>query len=192
MKRLIATGVASGALLFAVAAGPVVAYPPVPVPDNGGTSTGGTTITEGDSIEVIFGNRVPFQPGTTVTITSTCVAPDGTVFQGPSTTVTANAQGLAIANLSFTRAGVCTITATGLGQDGQTITSSITLTVLAKGGGGGGGEVPKPVQPGTGTGGLAVTGASNNTLMIAAIGGGLLLAGVGAVAVARRRESPNV
>ncbi len=43
---------------------------------------------------------------------------------------------------------------------------------------------------GTTGGGLAQTGG-NNTLTIAAVGAGLLLAGVGAVVVARRREGSN-
>ena len=187
MKRLIATGAATGFLALTLAATPALAtYPP----DPGGNSNQNTnTVPEGGNVDFTFGGQTPFLPGATVTITSTCVAPDGTVFQGPSTTATADAKGLVNVSLTFTRPGVCTVTATGPGKvPGGIVTATAKVTVTAKGGGGGTGGGG---TSGGGGGALATTGANNNTLTIAAIGGGLLLAGVGAVAVARRREQGN-
>lgn len=197
MKRLLATGAAAGFLTVALAAAPALAaYPP----DPGGNSTQSTgSVRAGGAVDFTFGTQVPFLPGATVTITSSCVAPDGTVFAGPSTTTTANAQGLAAVSLTFSQPGVCTVTATGAGNvPGGIVTATSKVTITAQGGGGGGGG-DKPAGGGTAGGGgtttgggaLATTGANNNTLTIAAVGGGLLLAGVGAVAVARRREQSN-
>ena len=188
MKRLLATGAATGFLALTLAAAPALAtYPPNP----GGNSNQNTnTIPSGGGVDFTFGTQVPFLPGATVTITSTCVAPDGTVFAGPSTTATAGANGLVNVSLTFTRPGVCTVTATGPGNvPGGIVTATARVVVTASGGGTGGGGTSGGGT--TGGGALATTGANNNTLTIAAVGGGLLLAGVGAVAVARRREQGN-
>lgn len=192
MKRMIAAGAATGFLALTLAAAPALAtYPPDP---GGNSSQGSTTVPSGGSVPFTFGTTTPFLPGSTVTITSVCVAPDGTTFAGPSTTATANGSGLVNVSLTFTQPGVCTVTATGPGNvPGGIVTATAKITVTAKGGGGGGGGTSGGGTTGgtTGGGALATTGASNNTLTIAAVGGGLLLAGVGAVAVARRREHSN-
>ncbi len=182
MKRSIAIGTAAGAALVLGLAAPALAvYPPDP---GSNSSSSGTTTPGGGSISFEFGTLVPFTPGTTVTVTSQCTAPNGTVFNGPSTTTTANGAGKANVSLVFTQPGVCVVTATGAGNvPGGIVTATSTITVTGSGGGGGGGGGGTP----SGGGALPKTGA-DNTLIIAAVGGGLLLAGVGAVVVARRRE----
>lgn len=185
MKRMIVASAATGFLALTLAAAPALAvYPPNP---GGNSSQSSTTVPSGGGVDFTFGTSTPFTPGATVTITSLCTAPDGSTFAGPSTTATADANGKVNVRLTFTQPGTCVVTATGKGAvPGGIVTATATVTITGKGGGGGTG--------GGGTAGgdaLATTGASNNTLTIAAVGGGLLLAGVGAVAVARRREHSN-
>ncbi len=174
-NRLIAATVA-GAALTAVAAAPALAYPPV---NPGGVVNGPTTVPAGSSVSFTFGTTTPFLPGSTVDVSSICTIGNST-FLGPHTVTTANAQGLANVSLTFTNPGTCVVTATGVGANGQPLSGSVTVTITSGGGGGGGG--------GKDGGSLPSTGSNGNTATIAAIGGGLLLAGAGAVFVARRRE----
>ncbi|MCB0916204.1 MAG: LPXTG cell wall anchor domain-containing protein [Actinobacteria bacterium] len=118
---------------------------------------------------------------------------------GPSTTSTADSSGIATVTFSFSTPGSYEVVCSGTGANGP-LSSSIPVTIT-----GGGKPTPHPTKSGGGgasgggsqaggssssSGGLAQTGG-NNTLTIAAVGAGLLLAGVGAVVVARRRESGN-
>lgn len=190
MRKALAIGTAAGAaLLLAGATQAMAVYPPDP--QNNSNQTG-QTVVPGGGVTFTFGTVVPFLPGTTVTITSTCTN-NGVTFAGPSTVTTANASGQAVVSLNFTQSGVCTVTATGAGNvPGGIVTATASVTVSGGGGGGtgGGGTGGGGGTSAGGGGGLAQTGG-NNTLTIAAVGGGLLLAGVGAVAVARRRERGN-
>jgi LPXTG-motif cell wall-anchored protein len=190
MKRAIAAGTATGFMALTLAAAPALAqeepapYPPTPA---GSCEQTATTVPAGSPVTFTC---IDFATGATVTFASTGVAADGSTITGPSTTVTANSP--ATASLTFSQAGTYDVTATGEGPDGvgEVTAKAAPVTVTAKGGGGasGGGATGGGA---TGGGALATTGASNNTLTIAAVGGGLLLAGVGAVAVARRREHSN-
>ena len=178
MKRQIATGVLVGSAALFVAAAPALAVYP-PDPQNNSTETA-STVPAGGSVTFTFGTSVPPTPGATVTVPSQCTY-NGVTFAGPSTTTTANASGVANVSLNFTKPGVCTVTATGAGNvPGGIVTATATVSVTASGGGGGGGT--------SGGGGTLPKTGANDALAIAAVGGGLLLAGVGAVVVARRRE----
>ncbi|MDQ1307403.1 MAG: hypothetical protein QG671_3236 [Actinomycetota bacterium] len=177
MRGKIALGTAAGAGLLLVATAPALAAPYPPDP-GGNTSQTGTTVDPGGTIGFEFGVKVPYTPGTTVSVSSigSC---GGSSFAGPATTTTAGGSGMASVSLTFTRPGDYVVTATGSGNvPGGVVTSTGTVHVSGPCGGGGGG----------GGGDLASTGGSSSTATIAVIGGGLLLAGVGAVVVARRRE----
>lgn len=207
MKR-VALAFAGGVAAVALAAGPAVAYPVLPPvqPPGTGTNAGGSgnIVPPGGSTTITFGTNVPFTPGSTVTVTSSCTNSAGVTFAGPSITVTADAAGIAAATLFFNnptnQPATCIVRAQGPGNVPSGVVDAQFAVAIAAGtggGGGGGGQGGGGSQGGSGTaggggstGGLATTGG-NNTLTIAAVGGGLLLAGVGAVAVARRRERGN-
>ena len=100
MRRSIALGTAAGAALVIGLAAPALAvYPPDPS-INGGSSTN-VTPPGGGTVDFTFGNVVPFTPGSTVQITSTCTN-NGATFAGPSATATAGANGVVKVSLTFT------------------------------------------------------------------------------------------
>lgn len=200
-RTLAAAAALATALTASGATAAWAAYPPNPL-INGSSSA--SVVAPGGSASFTFGTAVPFLPGAAVAISSVCTAADGSTFAGPATSTTADAAGLAYATFTFTQAGSCVVTAVGPGAAGE-VTASAAITVTggatpvnnpadtraAAGTGpgsgpGAGSGSGTGAQPGS-SGSLATTGA-NNVAAIAALGGGLPIAGVGAVTVARRRE----
>lgn len=177
-----AAGVAAAGAAHAV-------YPPAP---SNATSQSATIIAAGGSVSFTFGDANSpsrFMPGSTVNIS--CTGPAAPM----ETVTTADSAGVANATFTFTTPGVWTCAATGSAINGTPLTLTAKPVTVTGGSAvvtpAGQAAAPAAAQAtpaaAAATGSLAQTGG-NNTLTIAAVGAGLLLAGVGAVVVARRRE----
>ena len=167
------TGLAIGVTALVGLAGPAQAqdpkYPASPAPRQEGAGAGAsdTTPAPGQQVTVSSGAGT-FTPGSTVTVTV------GGEVVG---TVTAGADGSAVITITApTTPGRFQVVFSGT-DDGAAATESIALTVQAAAAGGGGFA-----------GGLPRTGA-DAVVPMAASGIALVLAGAGAIVVARRRSS---
>lgn len=159
------------------------------------TTTGGSTTTTTGAGNFIAVDDTVVTPGQQVTVTACCFAPGGAVrleLQSDPvllTTATADAGGAIGALVTIpvgTTLGAHTIRAIGTGRDGAALALAVAITV---------GDVPGGAPtPGTGAqqsaGDLPRTGSDTAT-PIGAIGAGLLVAGIGATLVARRRRGPT-
>lgn len=198
MKLAAAGSVVAAGMLAANATAASAVYPPVPQSD---VSQSATTVQDGGSVNFVFGNPIGlhYLPGTSVQVA--CTSTEGKA--GPATALAADAEGLAKVSFVFTNPGTYTCVATGQGNNGTQLSlSAQPVTVLSPSpSDGGGGATVAPVSgggSGSGGGSATTTGQNTtgtlsqtgggNTVNIALIGGGILLAGLGLIFVARRRE----
>lgn len=207
MTRVAGAAAAASVLVGTGAAAAHAVYPPTP--ENSVTQSA-TATTPGGNVSFTFGDPTGYHylPGTTVTVTCT----SSTGQPGPGTALAADGQGVANVNFTFQNPGVYKCSATGQGSDGNILTlsaqpvtvsgsnptvaptSNATAAPISNTTANGGGTAANGTGTGTSTSGGTTTGSlsqtgGNNTLVVAAIGGGLLLAGTATVLIARHRET---